>query len=77
MGDSDSEHEVCHVRWYGLGKNRYFEQGVGFRFCEVCKDGLDWKSGFHLLEFPVDMHFNHASHHQKSRNAFPLGTVKM
>ena len=41
MGDSDSEHEVCHVRWHGLGKNWYFKRGVGFWFCEVCKDGLE------------------------------------
>ena len=48
------------MRLHGIGRIWYFEQGVGFWFCEVCKDGLDWQGVFHILEFPVNMHCNHA-----------------
>ena len=63
MGDSDSEYEVRHVGVHDLGKNWYFEQGVGSWFLEAWRMGLRVDLQYTGVSSPYAiMHFTIRSH---------------
>ena len=64
MGDSDSEHEVCHVSACASENIRYFEQGVCLYFDGVWKGGLE--ESFCISRSSVLMHYHYASYCQFS-----------